>query len=103
MAKGILELKSDTGRMPLADSLRKYWWALIGIAVYPVFFVFVVPLLALPFTVWGAMFLVVGALAKWPYLGGKAPYLFWLVAFCAFMVSGILAVVVRGALDAVAA
>ena len=60
----------------LSDALRSYWWALIGIAVFPSGFFFI----SAPFAYFIPPFFAVWALASWPYFSGKAPYSFNWVA-----------------------
>jgi hypothetical protein len=77
----------------LRDALRVYWWALIGVGIFPAIFVAGGELLGIPFEVFILPFFAVSFLAGWPHLSGRAPYSFWLVAMCVWLGGGIFAVV----------
>jgi hypothetical protein len=75
----------------LREALRIYWWTLIGIGVFPLIFVVGGTFLHIPFEFFILPFLAVGLLAGWPFLSGKVPYSFWLVAMALWLVGGICA------------
>jgi hypothetical protein len=79
-------------RKPLREALRVYWKALIGIALFPTIALVGGDLLHIPFDYVVLPFFAVCLLAAWPYLSGKAPYTFWLVAMLVYLAGGFLAV-----------
>jgi len=70
-----------------------YWWTLIGVAVFPAGAFVGSEHLGLPFELFVLPFFAVCFLAGWPYISGRAPYSFWLVAMCVWLGGGGLAVV----------
>jgi hypothetical protein len=75
-------------RKTLGEALRSYWWTLIGVAVFPTIVIVGAELLAIPFEFFILPFFAVCFLAGWPYLSGRAPYSFWLVAMCVWLGGG---------------
>jgi hypothetical protein len=79
-------------RVPLGRALRLYWWALIGIALFPSAAFFGDEVLHIAFKYFILPFFAVTFLAAWPWFSGRAPYSFWLVAMVVYMLGGFLAV-----------
>ena len=78
-------------RKPLREALRIYWKALIGIALFPAVAFVGGDFLHIPFDYVILPFFTVCFLAAWPYLSGRAPYTFWLVAMLVFLAGGFFA------------
>jgi hypothetical protein len=83
-------------RKTLPEALRAYWWALIGLAVFPSVFFIGGEFLRVPFEYFMLPFFAVGFLAGWPWFSGRAPYSFVLVAGGVWLIGGIVAALVSG-------
>ena len=83
----------------LREALRIYWWTLIGIGVFPLIFIVGGTFLHIPFEFFILPFLAVGLLAGLPFLSGKVPYSFWLVAMTLWLVGGICAGILMQLID----
>jgi hypothetical protein len=77
----------------LRDALRAYWWTLIGLAVFPAALVFG-DRYGVPFEYFALPFFAAGLLAGWPYLSGRAPFSFWIVAGGVWLAAGIAAALI---------
>lgn len=80
-------------RKTLRDALRIYWWALIGLAVFPAIVFIGGEFLRIPFEFFILPFFGVCFLTGWPFLSGRAPFSFWLVAGGVWLLGGIFAVI----------
>jgi hypothetical protein len=83
---------SSAVRASLGASLRRYWWALIGIALFPSAAFVGGDVLHIAFEYFALPFFAASFLAAWPWFSGRAPYSFWLVAVVVYMLGGFLAV-----------
>jgi hypothetical protein len=79
-------------RKPLREVIRCYWKNLIGVALFPSVAVVGGEGFHIPFVYLVLPFFAVSFLAARPYLSGKAPYTFWLVAMFVWIAGGVLAV-----------
>ncbi len=85
-------------RKPLREAIRCYWKHLIGVALFPTVALVGGEVLHIPFGYLALPFFAVSFLAAWPYLSGKAPYTFWLVAMFVWIAGGFLAVFLSSAI-----
>lgn len=90
--------RDDSGRKPLGEALRIYWWTLIGLAAFPTLVLVAGEMLHVPFEFFVLPFFAVALLAGWPYFSGKAPYSFWIVACGVWLLGGIAAAIVAQAI-----
>jgi hypothetical protein len=74
------ETYGEVPRATLRESLRRYWWALSGLALFPLLMVLNGKTLRIPFDYVVPVFLAVGFLALWPVAFRRASSAFWLVA-----------------------
>jgi len=86
---------------PLRDALRHYWWALLGVALFPAAAFIGGEVLHIPFEYFILPFFAVALLAAWPCVSGRAPYTFWLVAISVYMLGGAIAVMLLQVVRAV--
>jgi hypothetical protein len=86
-------VRAPIRRAPLREALRLYWWALVGIALFPSIMLVGEGLLHIPFEFFVPLFFGVALLAAWPWYSGRAPYSFWLVAGGVYMLGGVVAAV----------
>ena len=87
-------------RLSLQEALRRYWKHLIGIAILPS-----VALTGfryhVPFPVMVILFLAAALHAGWPYLRGRAPYSFWIVACGVWMAGAVVGLALLAAINAI--
>ena len=89
-----------TDRKSISESLRTYWWSLIGLALFPSVLGIGEGLLHVPFGYFIPVFFVVIFLAFWPSSSGRAPFSFALVAGGVWLTGGILGVCVTSLIRA---
>lgn len=92
-----------TVRKPLREALRSDWKALIGIALFPTVAFVGGDVLHIPFDYLVVPFFAVCFLAAWPFLSGRAPYTFWMVAMLVYFVGGFLAALLVDAIRLIGA
>ncbi len=90
-AEAPAEVSRTPVRVPLGEALRLYWWALVGIALFPSAAFIGGDVFHIPFEFFMLPFFAVTFLAAWPSYSGRAPYSFWLVAMVVYMLGGGLA------------
>lgn len=78
-------------RKRLKEALRDYWKSLIGVAIFPILALVGGDFLHIPFEYVALLFFAVCLLAAWPFLSGKAPFTFWLVAMAVYLGGAVLA------------
>jgi len=71
----------------LRDSFRRSWKYLIGVAVLPPFMV-LGDAVGMPSVILLVPFFLVMAVAMWPWLSGREPYSFWVIAIVVWLASG---------------
>jgi hypothetical protein len=85
--------RSKLEQKSLGDSLRAYWWTLIGLAVFPTMSMIGEKLMHIPFDFFALPFFAVCLLAVWPSFTKRAPYSFWIVACGVWLLGGIIAAI----------
>jgi len=88
-------------RKALKEALRLYWPALVVIALFPTMAFVGGEFLHIPFDYLMLPFFIVCFLAGWPYLSGKAPFSFWIVAGLVYLAGGLFAALLTHVIRAV--
>lgn len=84
-----------------AESIRRSWKYLIGMAIVPPFMV-LGDALGVPFVVLAVPMFIAAAIAMWPWLRGREPFSFWACAVVAWLASGALTAIAAKVLNAIA-
>jgi hypothetical protein len=85
----------------LRESFRRSWKYLVGVAVLPPFMV-LGDSVGVPFVVLAIPFFLVMAVAMWPWLSGREPYSFWVMAVVVWLASGAVTAIVFKVVSAIA-
>ena len=89
-------LPAAPARQPLAEALRRYWWTLLGLGLFPALAFIGGEVMQVPFELFMLPFFAVGLLAAWPWLSGRAPYSFIFVAGGVWLLGGFAAAALGG-------
>ena len=97
-----MESASTRHRVALAEAVRIYWRSLAGVATFGPLLLVTDTFIEIPFWIVLFPFFLVMGLAMWPWLSGRAPYTFWVLALGVWMAGGFVGVLARTLINVVA-
>ena len=88
--------------MPLAEAVRIYWRSLAGVAIFGPVLLVTDRFIEISFWVVILPFFIVMGLAMWPWLSGRAPYTFWILACGIWLTGGLVGTLAIRVINAIA-
>ena len=86
----------------MAEAARIYWRSLAGVAILGPVLLVTSRFIEIPFWIVLVPFFVVMGLAMWPWLSGRAPYTFWILAVGVWVAGGLVGTLTLRLINAIA-